>query len=432
MAGSRPRVAALRAALPPALAETVDAFEAYLEHERSHPPTTLRAYVADAVLLLDHLTRSGQDRLDALDLSLLRSWLARQRSTGAAPRTLARRAAAARALTAWAQRTGRRADDPGRDLASPKLPAHLPRVLDVTQATALLDTARTNRPSPSKAAPAGAAPPRATAPGETAAPPATPDGASPSAANSDATMSGTTPPGGTSGNAPAGIGPSGVGPSGSAPSGSAPGGSAPGGSAPGGAVSGGAVAGGAASAGAGAEGSVGESDPRAEAALLRDVAVLELLYATGVRVSELCGLDVDDVDRERRLLRVVGKGNRERSVPYGVPAERAITMWLERGRPTLATPRSGPALLLGVRGGRLDPRTARQIVHDRLRDVPGAPDLGPHGLRHTAATHLLAGGADLRTVQELLGHATLATTQIYTHVTVDRLRTAYRQAHPRA
>ncbi|MFB9323349.1 tyrosine-type recombinase/integrase, partial [Cryptosporangium minutisporangium] len=182
----------------------------------------------------------------------------------------------------------------------------------------------------------------------------------------------------------------------------------------------------------GAASAEGELDPRTHAVLLRDAAVLELLYATGVRVSELCGLDADDVDRERRLLHVLGKGGRERSVPYGVPAERAITAWLERGRPVLATARSGPALLLGVRGGRLDPRTARQIVHDRLRDVPGAPDLGPHGLRHTAATHLLAGGADLRTVQELLGHATLATTQIYTHVTVDRLRSAYRQAHPRA
>ncbi|GAA0279330.1 hypothetical protein GCM10009539_78980 [Cryptosporangium japonicum] len=182
----------------------------------------------------------------------------------------------------------------------------------------------------------------------------------------------------------------------------------------------------------GPAGTKGATETKVDAALIRDAVVLELLYATGVRVSELCGLDVDDIDRERRLLRVVGKGNRERTVPYGVPAERAISTWLAHGRPALATPRSGPALLLGVRGGRLDPRTARQIVHDRLRDVPGAPDLGPHGLRHTAATHLLAGGADLRTVQELLGHATLATTQIYTHVTVDRLRTAYRQAHPRA
>ena len=165
---------------------------------------------------------------------------------------------------------------------------------------------------------------------------------------------------------------------------------------------------------------------------LRDRAVLELLYATGVRVSELCGLDLDDVDAGRRVVRVLGKGRKERSVPYGVPAQRALDAWLTRGRPSWVGPRSGPALLLGARGGRVDPRTVRSLVHRRLADVPGAPDLGPHGLRHTAATHLLEGGADLRSVQELLGHATLATTQIYTHVSIERLRTSYERAHPRA
>ena len=163
----------------------------------------------------------------------------------------------------------------------------------------------------------------------------------------------------------------------------------------------------------------------------RDVAVLELLYATGIRVGELCGLDVDDVDRERRVVRVFGKGRKERSVPYGQPADRAIAQWLEV-RPRVAVPGAGAALFLGTRGRRIDQRAVRTMVHARLGDVPGAPDLGPHGLRHTAATHLLEGGADLRTVQELLGHASLATTQIYTHVTTDRLRQAYRQAHPRA
>jgi integrase/recombinase XerC len=165
---------------------------------------------------------------------------------------------------------------------------------------------------------------------------------------------------------------------------------------------------------------------------IRDVAVIELLYATGIRVGELCGLDVDDVDHERRVVRVLGKGRKERTVPFGTPAEQALGQWLTRGRPRLAVPGSGPALFLGARGGRLDQRAVRSLVHARLADVPGAPDLGPHGLRHTAATHLLEGGADLRTVQELLGHASLATTQIYTHVTTDRLRKAYRQAHPRA
>ena len=165
---------------------------------------------------------------------------------------------------------------------------------------------------------------------------------------------------------------------------------------------------------------------------LRDVAILELLYATGIRVGELCGLDVDDVDHERRVVRVLGKGRKERTVPFGRPAEKALDAWLSSGRPRLAVTGAGPALFLGARGRRIDQRAVRSMVHARLADVPGAPDLGPHGLRHTAATHLLEGGADLRTVQELLGHASLATTQIYTHVTTDRLRQAYRQAHPRA
>jgi integrase/recombinase XerC len=165
---------------------------------------------------------------------------------------------------------------------------------------------------------------------------------------------------------------------------------------------------------------------------LRDLLVLELLYATGMRVGELVGLDVDDVDQHRRTVRVLGKGRKERTVPYGAPAQAALSAWLGEGRPRLATAASGPALLLGARGGRLDPRTARELVHRMLRHVPGAPDLGPHGLRHSAATHLLEGGADLRSVQEMLGHATLATTQIYTHVSVERLRSTYEQAHPRA
>jgi integrase/recombinase XerC len=175
------------------------------------------------------------------------------------------------------------------------------------------------------------------------------------------------------------------------------------------------------------------ADPQTpEPVALRDRLVLELLYASGIRVSELVGLDVDDVDRRRRVLRVLGKGAKERTVPFGLPADEAVQAWLARGRPALATPASGSALVLGVRGGRIDQRTVRTIVHRRVAAVPGAPDLGPHGLRHTAATHLLEGGADLRSVQELLGHASLSTTQIYTHVSVERLRQTYRRAHPRA
>ena len=165
---------------------------------------------------------------------------------------------------------------------------------------------------------------------------------------------------------------------------------------------------------------------------LRNRALLELLYASGARVGELTGLDVDDVDLPGQVARVLGKGNKERTVPFGVPAADALRSWLDRGRPRLVTAESGPALFLGRRGRRVDQRQVRTVVHDLLAHVPEAADLGPHGLRHSAATHLLEGGADLRTVQELLGHSSLATTQIYTHVSVDRLRAAYRQAHPRA
>ena len=160
--------------------------------------------------------------------------------------------------------------------------------------------------------------------------------------------------------------------------------------------------------------------------------VVELLYASGMRVGELVGLDLDDVDDSRRTLRVLGKGGKERVVPYGIPAQRALDEYLAHGRPALLVKDSGPALILGARGKRIDPRTVREVVHQLLTHVPGAADMGPHGLRHSAATHLLEGGADLRTVQEILGHATLATTQIYTHVSVERLRSTYEQAHPRA
>ncbi|WP_019818365.1 tyrosine recombinase XerC [Saccharomonospora saliphila] len=177
-----------------------------------------------------------------------------------------------------------------------------------------------------------------------------------------------------------------------------------------------------------AAGGAEEGDPVA----LRDHAVLELLYATGVRVSELCGLDRDDVDYDRRVVRVLGKGRKQRMVPFGVPAERALCAWTRDGRPELAVDRSGEALFLGVRGGRVDPRTVRRVVHEAAATVPGAAVTGPHGLRHSAATHLLDGGADLRSVQELLGHATLATTQLYTQVTVERLKAIHDQTHPRA
>lgn len=334
-----------RAALPEQLAETLDRFESYLAHERGRAPHTVRAYVTDMVGLLDHLARTGAQELSALDLTVLRSWLARLRTTGAAPRTLARRAAAARVFTDWCHRTGRLPTDPGSRLATPRVPASLPQVLHVDEAAALVSS------------PAG---------GDGSAVPNV-DRGTPSLAGDGGTSS-----------------------------------------------------------------AVGRAVDAADPLILRDHLVLELLYATGIRVSELCGLDTEDVDRERRLVRVLGKGSRERFVPYSLPAERALGSYLTTGRPALLTRRSGPALLLGAKGGRLDPRTVRRIVHRWLAAVPGAPRLGPHGLRHSAATHLLDGGADLRSVQEFLGHATLSSTQLYTQVSAERLRQVYQQAHPRA
>jgi integrase/recombinase XerC len=289
----------------------------HLRSERGLSDHSVRAYTADVTALLDHAARMSRHDVAQLDLPVLRSWLARQATSGLARTTLARRAAAARTFTAWLTRTGRTDVDAGALLATPRSGRSLPGVLRQDEASALLDVA--------------------------------------------------------------------------------------------------AVA-------------ADDESPTA----VRDVAILEVLYASGIRVSELCGLDIDDVDWARRVIRVLGKGAKERVVPLGNPAVRAIQRWLDDGRPALLGAASGPALFLGARGRRVDPRTVRRVVHQLLAHVPGAPDLGPHGLRHSAATHLIEGGADLRTVQELLGHATLATTQIYTHVSVDRLKATYDQAHPRA
>lgn len=304
----------------------IDCFLRHLGAELGRSPQTVRAYRTDLLSLRDHAERMGRTHLDGLDVTVLRSWLARLRSGGAAPATLARRASAVRTFSAYGSRCGWLRKDVSARLARPRAAGALPRVLTAAQAVDLLD--------------------------------------------------------------------------GAGPEGTRLGG--------------------------------GGQQPVQYALALRDRLVLELLYATGVRVAELCGLDVDDLDRGRRLARVVGKGDRERSVPFGGPAAKALDRWLRAGRPRLVRPVSGPALLLGARGRRLDPRSARRLVHARVAAVEGAPDLSPHGLRHSTATHLLEGGADLRSVQELLGHASLATTQVYTHVTPQRLRAAYEQAHPRA
>ncbi|MEV1145667.1 tyrosine recombinase XerC [Micromonospora sp. NPDC049799] len=317
--------------------EAVDDFAGHLAGVRNRSAHTVRAYVADVVSMLDHATRMSCTELADLDLGVLRSWLARQRTTGAARSSLARRAASARTFSAWAHRAGLLPTDVAATLASPKARRELPTVLRAEQAAALVE-----------------------APGRSAAEP-------------DEALGPAAPPAGP----------------------------------------------------------VPPDDAVAAAVLLRDRALLELLYGTGVRISEACGLDVADVDHSRRVVRVFGKGGRERTVPYGLPAQRALDEWLRDGRPVLAGPATRGALLLGARGGRLNPTTARRVVSG-YAEAAGLPHTSPHGLRHSAATHLLEGGADLRAVQEILGHSSLASTQIYTHVSVERLRAAYRQAHPRA
>jgi integrase/recombinase XerC len=307
--------------LPEWAAGRLAGFERHLSSERGLSPHTVRAYLGDVAALLEHACRGGLDDLSALDIRVIRAWLADQHARGAARATLARRAAAARAFTAYAHSRGWLDGDPGRLLASPKAARHLPVVLAQEQMAAVLDA------------------------GGSALDPGQPG---PGAAE----------------------------------------------------------------------------DPRAAAIAWRDTAIMELLYASGIRVSELCGLDVGDIDDERRTVRVLGKGSKERVVPIGIPAAGAVRRWQDAGRPLLATGRSGHALYLGARGGRLDPRTARRVVHARIAAAGSVPDAAPHALRHSAATHLLEGGADLRSVQEILGHASLSSTQIYTHVSVARLLSA--------
>ncbi|MGN9915076.1 tyrosine-type recombinase/integrase [Micromonospora palomenae] len=390
MTGGTRATRATHEALPPAMREAVDDFADHLARVRNRSAHTVRAYVADVVSLLDHAVRMGCSAPAELDLTVLRSWLARQRTVGAARTSLARRAAAARTFSAWAHRAGVLPTDVAAPLSSPRAHRDLPTVLRADQAAALVE-APDRRPSATR--PAEATGPAAGTRTDAAARIVGPR-------HDDPTRP--TDPTGHTATGPDPAGPDADGHRDDAASGATR-----------------------------QDGPAHPARPEDEPVRLRDRVLLELLYGTGVRVSEACGLDVADVDHGRRVIRVLGKGGRERSVPYGVPAQRAIDDWLRSGRPALTVPGSGEALLLGARGGRLNPTTARRIVAGYAESL-GLPRVSPHGLRHSAATHLLEGGADLRAVQELLGHSSLGSTQIYTHVSVERLRAAYRQAHPRA
>ena len=395
-------------------------FERHLGAERGLSPHTVRAYIGDVRSLLEHAARDDITALDRLDIAILRRWLASQYRTGHARATLARRAASARTFTAWACAGGWLSRDPGPLLGTAKVRRRLPQVPRQDQMAAVLSAAGSVRGGSGGGSSAG--------------------GSGGSGGGSSADGGGSNAGGGGRRAVNSGEGLS----SGRVSSGQEHGGGQGSGARSSGGSSGARSsdaargAGGSGGEGSGAGNSGGESRGRGsrrglEAELaLRDAAIMELLYATGIRVSELCGLDVDDLDEGRNTVRVFGKGGRERTVPVGLPAVRAVAVWRRAGRPVLARQGSGPALFLGARGGRLDPRTARRVVHACLAAVAGVPESGPHGLRHAAATHLLEGGADLRSVQEILGHASLASTQIYTHVSVERLTAAYRQAHPRA
>lgn len=362
------------------LQRTVDDFATYLSAERGFSTNTVRSYRSDLARFLDFAHERGVDEPGDVDLDLLRDWLWRSSQDGLAKSTLARRAAAARSLTGWLARTDRTPADAAARLKAPKSDHHLPRVLSRENMDGILARV-TSR----------------------------------------------------------------------------------------------------------AEG----GDPLA----LRDLAIVEVLYASALRVSELTGLCLGDVDLGRLTVRVTGKGSKERVVPFGTPARRALSGYLDSGRPALTrasvargaaanddparrAERGGPArsaatdrpapdrpiaepasaepagaerptavqagaerdagtgpgapLFIGARGGRLGTRSVYALVSGLLSTVPGSGPAGPHTLRHTAATHLLDGGADLRAVQEMLGHASLGTTQLYTHVSTERLRESYRLAHPRA
>jgi integrase/recombinase XerC len=164
---------------------------------------------------------------------------------------------------------------------------------------------------------------------------------------------------------------------------------------------------------------------------VRDHAILELLYASAIRVSELCGLDTSDINFEDLNVKVLGKGNKERIVPFGIPCKSALQRWLNV-RSSIKGSENQSALFLGARGKRIDPRVVREVVYQTIEALEEIEKLGPHAIRHSAATHMMESGADLRTLQEILGHANLSTTQIYTHVSVKRLQDVFNQAHPRA
>lgn len=293
---------------PPEVNSAINGFIVHVRDERHRSANTVNAYESDVRGMFEYLDHVR--KVSDLTLMDLRSWLAELQRNGQARATIARKAAAARAFTAWAKRRGLIAQDPATRLLSPAVPKTLPAVLSADQAERVVTH-------------------------------------------------------------------------------------------------------------------VGEGS---EVVQCRDTAMLELLYATGIRVSELCGANVADLDLGRNVIRVMGKGSKERMVPFGSPAAIAIDNWLKVRSQLTSDPKP---LFVGVRGGRIDPRTVRTLVNHVTLAVTGQR-LSPHALRHSTATHVLEGGADMRVVQELLGHSSMSTTQRYTHVSMERLKRTFELAHPRA
>lgn len=341
----------------------------YLRANKGLGEATLRAYGADVLQCLEWCSSNGFCDLRAVSTSVLRQWMYWLNKNHARS-SLARKVVAVRGFFAWAKHVGLISANPAQILSTPKIANELPTVLDEAQAQKLLDCADSYADNCEDNCADNFAQ-------DSTAQDSTEQSSTqkkPCAQKSQASE--------RKENTPL---------------------KSP------------------------------QKSPQEHALALRNAAILELLYATGMRVGELTSINVQDMDFENHTVKVTGKGNKQRVVPFGVPAANACKEWIEHGRSELLEKHAetSQALFLGARAKRIDQRIVRSIVHEAAA-AANVPDVAPHALRHSAATHMLNGGADLREVQELLGHSSLNTTQRYTHVSIQALKQRYSQAFPRA